>query len=60
MYHLHISFNNSSTYTRGVLFQGSPTKDAPSPTKDKKKKKNKFRMPSFSKSKKKESKESTI
>uniref|UniRef100_K1PEX5 Protein hu-li tai shao n=1 Tax=Magallana gigas TaxID=29159 RepID=K1PEX5_MAGGI len=40
--------------------EGSPTKDAPSPTKDKKKKKNKFRMPSFSKSKKKESKESTI
>lgn len=40
--------------------EGSPTKEAPSPTKDKKKKKNKFRMPSFSKSKKKESKESTI
>ncbi|KAK7109301.1 hypothetical protein V1264_013365 [Littorina saxatilis] len=38
--------------------EGSPTKEAPSPTKEKKKKK-KFRMPSFSK-KKKDSKESTI
>ncbi|XP_076435277.1 uncharacterized protein LOC143275160 isoform X2 [Babylonia areolata] len=38
--------------------EGSPTKEAPSPTKDKKKKK-KFHMPSFSK-KKKDSKESTL
>ncbi|XP_041368992.1 alpha-adducin-like isoform X3 [Gigantopelta aegis] len=39
--------------------EGSPTKEAASPTKDKKKKK-KFRMPSFSKKKNKESKESAI
>ncbi|KAL8594119.1 hypothetical protein ACOMHN_000830 [Nucella lapillus] len=38
--------------------EGSPTKEAPSPTKEKKKKK-KFTMPSFSK-KKKDSKESTM
>ena len=43
-----------------ILFQGSPTKEHPSPAKEKKKKK-KFRMPSFSKTKKsKDSKESTI
>lgn len=50
----------SITCSTVILFQGSPTKEHPSPTKEKKKKK-KFRMPSFSKTKKaKDSKESSI